>query len=156
MSTLILSDVIGDDLSTIASGPTVPDPTTFADAVALLRGYELFDELPAAARERLEAGCRGEIPETLKPESPVFERVSNRLVGSNGMSLAAAADRARELGYSVSIFSEALTGEARRAGADLAAELAHAVRQEGPVAILAGGETTVSLHAPWFSPRFPC
>ena len=146
MSTLILSDVIGDDLSTIASGPTVPDPTTFADAVALLRGYELFDELPAAVRERLAAGCRGEISETLKPGAPVFERVSNRLVGSNGMSLAAAADRARELGYSVSIFSEALTGEARRAGADLAAGLAHAVRQEGAGAILAGGETTVTLR----------
>ena len=146
MSTLILSDVIGDDLSTIASGPTVPDPTTFAEAAALLRGYAIFDDLPLPVRERLEAGCRGEISETPKPGAPAFERVSNHLVGSNGMSLAASAARARELGYSVSIFSEALIGEARRAGADLAAELAHAVRQEGPVAILAGGETTVTLR----------
>ena len=82
MMTLILSDVIGDDLSTIASGPTVGDPTTFADAARLLRDYGIFDELPQSVRHRLDSGCRGEIPETPKPGAPLFERVGHLLVGS--------------------------------------------------------------------------
>lgn len=146
MMTLILSDVIGDDLSTIASGPAVGDPTTFADADRLLKAYGIYDDLPAAVRDRIDSGCRGEIPETPKPGDPLFERVSHHLVGSNGMSLAAAARRAKELGYRVSIFSEALTGEARRAGAVLAGALAATGPGGGPLAILAGGETTVTLR----------
>ncbi len=146
MMTLLLSDVIGDDLSTIASGPTVGDPTTFADADRLLREYGIFEKLPDAVRNRISAGCRGEIPETPKPGAAVFERVSHRLVGSNGMSLAAAAGRAEELGYEVSIFSEALVGEARKAGKDLSTVLPANTPGAGPRAILAGGETTVTLR----------
>lgn len=146
MVTLLLSDVIGDDLSTIASGPTTGDPTTFSDAAAVLKEYGIFEDLPEAVRSRISAGCRGEVPETPKPGAAVFERVSHRLVGSNGQSLAAAARRAEELGYRVSIFSEALVGEARKAGADLAALLAASTPGAGPCAILAGGETTVTLR----------
>ncbi len=146
MVTLLLSDVIGDDLSTIASGPTVGDPTTFADAERLLREYGIFEESPQAVRDRISAGCRGEIPETPKPGAAVFEGVSHRLVGSNGLSLAAAVRRAEELGYQVSVFSETLVGEARKAGKDLAAVLLGNAPGAGPRAILAGGETTVTLR----------
>lgn len=144
--TLILSDVIGDDLSTIASGPAVPDPTSFSDSVALLRDRGIYEDLSLAVRQRLDAGCRGEVPDTPKPGDPVFEGVRTFLGGSNGLSLQAASNRARELGYSVSVFSEALTGEAREAGVELAGELARAAGREGPIAILAGGETTVTLE----------
>ena len=143
--TLILSDVIGDELSTIASGPAVADPTTFSDSTRVLRARGIYDDVSPGVRERLEAGCRGEVPETPKPGAPVFKRVSSFLGGSNSLSLAAASRRARELGYTVNVFSEALIGEAREAAAGLAGELVRVEGQEGGIAILAGGETTVTL-----------
>ena len=146
--TLVLSDVIGDDLSTIASGPAVPDPTTFSDSVEVLRDRGIYDEVSPGVRERLEAGCRGEVPETPKPGAAVFDRVRTFLGGSNGLALEAAALRARELGYQVEVFSEALVGEAREAGATLAGELSRAAEQGEALAILAGGETTVTLRGP--------
>ncbi|MBI4877421.1 MAG: glycerate-2-kinase family protein, partial [Acidobacteria bacterium] len=94
---LMLSDVIGDDLDVIASGPTAPDGSTFASARAILDKYELLDRVPPAVRERIEAGVSGAIPDTPKAGDPVFARVQNLVVGSNELAVNAAARKAREL-----------------------------------------------------------
>jgi hydroxypyruvate reductase len=149
LEALVLSDVIGDDLSTIASGPTVPDPTTFAGALAVLERRGILGRVPAAVRSRLEAGARGEVAETPKPGDPVFARASTRILGSNGRSLDAARREAERRGYRVEVLSRALTGEARDAGARFAARLEEplaARASTAAVAVLAGGETTVALR----------
>jgi hydroxypyruvate reductase len=110
---LALSDVVGDDLSTIASGPTVPDPTTFADAARVLRAREVWDQAPAAVRRRLEAGLRGELEETPKPGARLFRRTLTRVVGSNRLSVEAAAREARRLGLRPVVLSTRIEGEAR-------------------------------------------
>ncbi len=140
---LILSDVLGDDLSAIASGPTVPDDTTYADALAVFDRRGRRGELPAAVRRHLEAGAAGDLAETPASGDPLFERVRNTLVGSNAVSLEAMVAAARDAGYAVSVFSERLVGEARDAAAGLAAELAGL--GSGRRALVAGGETTVTL-----------
>lgn len=145
VESLILSDVIGDDLSTIASGCTVPDPTTFEDVARILDSYGLRSEVPASVRRRIERGRAGEICETPKPGDPAFSGVVNRLVGSNRVSLEAARRRAAELGYSVIVASEALCGDARQAARALAEAARKRQRAGGGTAILAGGETTVTV-----------
>lgn len=143
---LILSDVIGDDPSTIASGPTAPDPTTFGDALRIIDAHGLRDRVPRSVLERLEAGRRGEIPETPKPGDPLFARVTNTVIGSNRLSLQAAAERAEELGYQAEAVSLELSGEARDAGEMLARSLRAGGATRVPLAFLAGGETTVTLR----------
>jgi glycerate 2-kinase len=139
---LILSDVLGDDLSTIASGTTVPDPTSFGDARGVLVRRGAWDKVPAPVRARIENGIAGKVPETPKPGDPVFVRSEATLVGSNAVSLASVKAAAEASGYRVVVFSNCLTGEAREAARSLAAL---AAREKGPVAIIAGGETTVTL-----------
>lgn len=147
---LILSDVLGDDLSTIASGPTVPDPTTFADAQAALARRSVWAKTPDSVQRRLAEGIAGEVPETPKPGDPVFERAGATLVGSNAVSLKSVAAAAEEKGYRVVIYDDHLTGEARQAAERLAAAATTAARHGGglPAAVLAGGETTVTLKGP--------
>ncbi|MFN7542549.1 MAG: glycerate kinase [Acidobacteriota bacterium] len=149
LETFILSDVIGDPLDVIGSGPTVPDTTTFADAWEILYRYRLTDKLPPSVRLHLEQGVNREIPETPKPGDRIFARVRNHLVGSNRLSLYAARDQARQLGYRVLLLSTSLDGEAREAAKTYAA-IAREVRASGhparpPLAVLCGGETTVQL-----------
>jgi hydroxypyruvate reductase len=147
---LLLSDVIGDPLDVIASGPTAPDVSTFAEALAILDRFELRARAPAAIVERLERGARGEIPETPKPEDPVFRGVTNSVIGNNLLVVEAAAARARALGYAPHVLTRALEGEAR----DVARTLVGLARQiqagRGPVAppacLIAGGETTVTVR----------
>lgn len=146
MLSLIISDVIGDPLDVIASGPTAPDPTTFHDALVVLDKYRLRTRVPANVLSHLERGAAGEIGETPKHVSP---RVENRIIGSNRLALAAAEQRARELGYRVINLGSAVAGETSTAAKDQA-ELAMTVRREctsgmPPVCILSGGETTVTL-----------
>ena len=151
VETLILSDVIGDDLSSIASGPTAADPTSFRTANEILKRHGIWEDLPAAAREHLERGLReeGEAPRT--PDQ-IFSNVRNRIIGSNRLSLDTAVRQAADLGYSVEIASRELTGEAREAAAILSRqsreESSHAdSRKAGiPRALVAGGETTVTLR----------
>jgi hydroxypyruvate reductase len=145
VESLILSDVIGDDLSTIASGCTVPDPTTFEDVLWILRQYRLLSEVPDSVRQRIEQGLAGKIPETPKEGDPVFSRVVNRLVGSNGVSLAAARQQAADFDYRAVVVSEALCGEARRAAEVLVESARQSVAGNESNAILAGGETTVRV-----------
>jgi glycerate 2-kinase len=148
--TLILSDVVGDDLSTIASGPTVPDPTTFAEALAVLSRRGVTPDVPAAVRGRLEAGARGEVAETPKPGEPTFRRVSARIVGSNALSVAAAAREARRQGLRPLVLTTRLEGEAREVARVLVAILRECVDTGRPAApplcLLAGGETTVTVR----------
>jgi len=146
LESLILSDVIGDDLSSIASGPTAPDPTTFEHVEAILARYELLDQVPPSVRQRVERGCRGEIAETPTTGDPVFERVCNRLVGSNAQSLSAARRCAEDLGFQILVASAELLGESRQAAALMAAAARGQWDGQRPLAVLAGGETTVTLQ----------
>ena len=147
---LLLSDVIGDPLDVIASGPTAPDASTFADARAILERFDLLARAPAPIVDRLERGMRGEVPETPKPDDPVFRRVTNTVIGNNALVVDAAAARARELGYTPHVLTRSLEGEAREV-ADRLVALARQVREgRGPVAapacVIAGGETTVTVR----------
>ena len=150
VESLMLSDVIGDDLDVIGSGPTAPDASTFAGALAILDRYGIRERVPASVRDRIEQGARGAVPETPKPDDPVFARVRNTVVGSNRLALAAAARRARSLGYRTLVLSSEIQGEAReiaRMHAAIAREVARAGRPiKPPACIITGGETTVTLR----------
>ncbi len=147
---LLLSDVIGDDPDVIGSGPTAPDASTFAGALAVLRRYGIRERVPAAVRERLERGAAGEIPETPKPGAACFRRVRNTIIGSNRLALGAAERRARELGYRTLVLASGIQGETReiaRMHAAIAREVAAAGRPvKPPACIISGGETTVTLR----------
>ena len=147
---LMLSDVVGDDLDVIASGPTVPDPTSFADALAIVERLGLSEKLPRAAIGVLEKGVAGQLDETPKAGDAAFERTRNLLIGTNYQALLAAEKRSRDLGYTTLVLTSRLTGEAREAALFLlglgqdAATRGCPVRP--PACIIAGGETTVTLR----------
>ena len=147
---LLLSDVIGDNLDVIGSGPTAPDASTFATAGAILDRYAIRARVPASVRERIEAGERGEVDETPKPGEPLFRRVRNTVVGSNRLALDAAQRKARELGYRTLILSSTIEGETReiaRMHAAIASEISRSGRPlRAPACIITGGETTVTIH----------
>ena len=147
---LILSDVVGDDLDVIGSGLTVPDRTTFADGLRILDKYALRDAVPPPVRERFVQGAAGRIPDTPKPGAPDFANVVNQIIGSNFLALEAAAAKAEELGYRPLILSSMLEGDARQAALFLS-RIAREVRRSGnpvapPACILCGGETTVNVQ----------
>jgi len=147
---LVLSDVVGDDLSTIGSGPTEPDPTTFGHALAVLERRGVIGDVPAAVRERLARGARGEVAETPKPGAKGFRRVATRIVGSGRISVMAAAREARLIGLRPVVLTTRLEGEAREAARVLVAILRESVERatpsSAPVCLLAGGETTVTVR----------
>lgn len=140
--TLILSDVIGDHLDVIASGPTVPDPTTYQDAVDVLTRYDALAVVPAVTRH-LEAGVRGDYPDTPKPGEPVLSAVRNIVIGSNAMAVQAAAKRAESLGFATQVAAEPAVGEARELGEGLGAMVRAMPR---PGCTIVGGETTVTVR----------
>ena len=150
VESLLLSDVIGDNLDVIGSGPTAPDASTFADVAAILAKYGIRDRIPASVRERIDRGVRGEIPETPKPGDPLFARVRNTVIGSNRIALNAAARAARELGYRTLILSSEIQGETREIARMHAAIASEIVRTGHPVkppaCIITGGETTVTIR----------
>jgi glycerate-2-kinase len=142
---LIVSDVVGDSLDVIASGPTAPDSSTYSDALAVLGKCQLTDQMPAKALSILERGARGEIPETPKEGDDIFTAVQNIVVASNRGALLAAKRKAEELGFQTSIISSTLQGEAR----DAARSLAHracTAELNRPFCLLSGGETTVTVR----------
>lgn len=144
----LVSDVIGDDLAAIGSGPCVPDPTTAAEVRELLQRSNLWSSLPASARALVTSAERGKIPETPKPGDQAFARVSLELVVSNRLALEAAAKRAAELGLAPEIMETPIAGEASAAGASVAAKLLYNCAREPipqPSCIIWGGETTVTL-----------
>jgi glycerate 2-kinase len=147
---LILSDVIGDRIDTIASGITAPDPTTFNDALSIIRKYSLEEKLPQTVRYHLLRGAKGDIPETPKAASRVFDKTTNIILGNNTLAIGAAHAAAQRLGYHARILSTTLSGEASQAGADFAA-LACEIdsgrsKPAKPAVIIAGGETTVTIR----------
>jgi hydroxypyruvate reductase/glycerate 2-kinase len=144
---LVISDVVGDPLDVIASGPTAPDPTTFRDALAILARHRLTDLAPVGVVQHLERGAQGEVPETPKalPAS-----VANRVIGSNRLALDAATNTARSLGYTILDLGAFVEGETHET-AIVAAGIVRSIQRDGipakpPACILLGGETTVSLR----------
>jgi len=147
---LVLSDVVGDRLDVIASGPFSADPTTFSDAKEILERYGILEKVPAPVRRVIEAGVLGNIAETPKRGDPTLKGVIQAIVGSNQQSLKAAAEKAEQLGYRTLVLSSLVEGEAREVARVLAA-IAKQCRLSGvpvspPACILAGGETTVTLR----------
>ncbi|MFH1568333.1 MAG: glycerate kinase [Gemmatimonadota bacterium] len=147
---LMISDVIGDRLDTIASGPTFADPTTFADCLELARRHVILDRLPEAVRQRLETGAAGRVPETPVAADPCFGATCNQVVGNNALALAAARDTARDLGYRTLVLSSRIAGETRDV-ASVHVAIAQEVAATGqplepPACIISGGETTVTLR----------
>lgn len=145
---LVISDVAGDDLSAIASGPCAPDPSTYHDAMSLLRHWQV--DAPASVATWLARGVAGEIAETPKPGDPLFARVENRLIASAHQSLEAAATVFREAGIRPVILGDTITGEARDVAqviAAIAREIAaHGAPFARPVALISGGECTVTVR----------
>jgi glycerate 2-kinase len=147
--TLILSDVIGNPLDAIASGPTAPDETTFAMAVEALRRYGLYERAPAGIRLHLEEGSKGRWAENPGVKDPLFDRVQNVVVGSNRQAAEAALERAQIEGYNTLLLTTYLQGEARQAGR-LLASIVRGMALDGspltrPGCVVLGGETTVTL-----------
>ncbi len=147
---LLLSDVIGDPLDVIGSGPTAPDVSTFGEALAILDRFGIEQRVPPSVLDRLERGARGEVAETPKPEDPLFQRVMNRVIGNNQLVVDAAAARAAALGLTPQVLTRSLEGEARAVAGKLV-ELARRIKAgRGPVAppacVIAGGETTVTVR----------
>jgi hydroxypyruvate reductase len=143
---LILSDVVGDPLDVIASGPTVPDPTTFDDAYEILKRYDLLGKAPRKVVEHLKEGMEEKIPETPKEGDPIFSRTHNLVIANNRIAVEAACEKARELGFNVTILSTFIEGEACEVGKVFAAVAKEILSfGDSPVAVIAGGETTVTI-----------
>jgi glycerate 2-kinase len=144
--TLVVSDVVGDDLSVIASGPTVADASTYADALAVVRRYGGEDAYPPAAIARLRRGAQGDVAETPKPGDPRLERSRTTVVGSRRDAMGGAAAAADALGYHVVRIDDPLVGEARVAApSHLRATMARAAGVGRPACIVSSGETTVHV-----------
>jgi glycerate 2-kinase len=149
VSSLILSDVVGDDLDVIASGPTVPDSSTFHDAEQILKGYGIWDQLTPSVRNHIEKGISGQIEDTPNSNDVVFQQCSQVLVGTNLQALKAAGQEARKLGYRPLILSSKVEGEAREVARFYTAIAREVLSSENPLkppaCVLAGGETTVTI-----------
>ena len=144
---MIFSDVIGDRLDVIASGPTAPDETTYNGALQVLKKYDLMDKAPHPIIDILNKGISGIIPETPKQGNSIFEKVKNIIIGNNRIALNAAKQKAEELGLNTEILSSELTGEAREVGRWLAIKTRDAlsVRRDEKICLISGGETTVTV-----------
>jgi glycerate 2-kinase len=135
---LILSDVVGDELEAIASGPTTPDPTSLEDAIAVLEKYDLKNKIPISIISSLE--------ETLKPNNPIFNKIQNTIIASNEIALQAAQVQAMSEGFQAHVFRVDIVGEARDLGSEIAIELRRLLSSmPRPFCLLAGGEATVTI-----------
>ena len=147
---LILSDVIGDRLDTIASGPAVADGSTFKDSIEICSRYGILDRLPAAARSRLESGVRGDVPETAKPGAPYLARSRNTLIGNNRMSVESARSTAAAMGYRTLVLSTVIEGEAREIGTFYGSVASEIMTSGNPISrpacIIGGGAPTVTIR----------
>jgi glycerate-2-kinase len=146
---LILSDVVGDPLDSIASGPTVPDPTTFHDAVEILKHHRLWNKVPTAVKKALVNGEKGLVPETPKPGDRTFEKVHNVIIGNNFTASNAAYNSVKNAGLNALLLTSCLEGQARDVGTVLASVAKEMMTSGKPVlrpaCIVAGGETTVNV-----------
>lgn len=146
---LVLSDVVGDDLDVIASGPTVADRSTWHDVHRIFQHYRLMESLPAAVQQRVELGLAGSIPETPKPEDPLFRSFRTVLVGTNYHAIMEAEREAQRQGFATLVLGTRLQGEAREIAKVFAGMtgdiLIHGIPHAAPLCVIAGGETTVTL-----------
>jgi len=148
--TLIISDVVGDKIDSVASGPTVPDPTTYRDVELVLKKYDLWFQIPKNARRIITRGLSGSIPETPKQKDKVFRRVQNVIVGNNRASCLAAASAMTKAGYGTQVLSIQIAGEAREVGR-IFGSIVRDIRENSlpfapPAALIVGGETTVTVR----------
>ena len=144
---LILSDVIGDRLDVIASGPTAPDTTSFSEAILVLEKYGLTDKVPENVLTVLNKGTGGSIPDTPKAGNKIFEHVENIIIGSNAIALSAAKKKAEQLGFQADILSSELTGEAREVAKQLAKKAVELQASgQKKLCLISGGETTVTVR----------
>jgi glycerate 2-kinase len=148
--TVILSDVIGDDLDSIASGPTVPDTSTYADCLRILHKYSVRDNIPEAVLDHFEKGAQGLIEETPKADDPAFVKTQNVIVASNSLAVQAAKSKADKLGYNSLVLSSSIEGETRDV-ALVHAAIAKEILKTGepvskPACVISGGETTVTIR----------
>lgn len=147
---LVLSDVVGNPLDTIGSGPCAPDPTTFADALGVLERHGLLETAPCSVRDVLEQGLKGELMETPKPGDPLFELVQHVIVADNRQAARAVVQRAEALGFHALLLTTYMEGEAREVGRMLAAlakeEACYARPLPRPACLVLGGETTVTVR----------
>jgi len=149
-ASLILSDVKDNRLDVIASGPTVPDTTTYGDAVGVLKKYGLWDEAPKGIKTHLECGARGDIPETPKPGHPALSHVQNLMIGDNRLAVRATAQEAKKRGFHLWIWPGFIEGEAKTLAGRFV-KLARGIHQTGlpvskPACLIGGGETTVTVR----------
>jgi glycerate-2-kinase len=147
--TLILSDVVDDPLDVIASGPTVPDRSSFSECMEILLRYKLIERVPTSILNHLKDGVKGKIKETPKPGDPLFDRVYNFIVGNNSLAIQAAKEKAEDLGFNTLLLSSSIQGEAREVGKVWGAIIKE-IRRRGepispPACLLAGGEMTVTV-----------
>ena len=150
VASLILSDVVGDELHSIASGPLVPDPTHFGECLQILRRLDILQDMPDRVRRRLRLGARGKIQETPKRDDPVFQNVHNVIVASNAQACGAAANRAKQLGYRAMVLSSRVDGDTSEC-AGFHMNIIEEIVSEGrplsqPACLISGGETTVVVR----------
>ncbi|MFQ6109255.1 MAG: glycerate kinase [Candidatus Aminicenantales bacterium] len=147
---LILSDVVGDNIDSIASGPAVPDSSTFENCLQILKKYRIRNKIPPSVLEFLEKGARGEVEETLKPGDPAFRRTQNLIIGSNIIAARGAKRKADALGYNSLILSTFIEGETREVARVHAAIAKEILERNNPVSrpacIISGGETTITIR----------
>ena len=143
---LVISDVVGNRLDSIASGPLYPDSSTFSDAVRVLRRYNLWESIPSGVAAVIRKGAEGKIPETPKPGSKFFENVSNVIIGSNEDACNAAVRHLRSAGRKPVLLTTSCEGEARFAGMFLGSILEYAGTKTRPTGRVLGGETTVTVR----------
>ena len=146
----MLSDVVGDPLDIIASGPSVPDENTFEECLAVLDKFGIRDKIPVSVLDRLTKGAAGEIEDTPKPGNPLFAKTQNLVIASNALAAKAAADKAQAFGYQPMILSTYVEGETKEV-AKVHAAILKEIRHSGhplapPACIISGGETTVTIQ----------
>ena len=141
----IISDIIGDPMSFIASGPTYPDSTSFADAKSVLEKYDLWEKIPLSVKKVIDDGVKGVSPDT-PDDDVVFKNVFNFIVANNGIACKAAERKARNLGYKTMLLTTSLDGEAKEKGRFLVDKALNYIDSEEKIVFISGGETTVTIH----------
>jgi glycerate-2-kinase len=142
---LVISDIVGDPLESIASGPTCADSTTFSDAKKVLEKYNLWDTIPVKVRDLIKEGVIGIIDETPKIEDPIFRYTFNYIVANNNIACNAAEEKAKKIGYQTMLLTTSLTGEAREIGRYLVDKADKYRNEEKDFVFISGGETTVTI-----------
>jgi glycerate 2-kinase len=145
---LIISDVIGDRIDSIASGPFAPDATTYDDAFEILQKYALVDKIPGSIHDHIESGLKGAVPETIKPGDSVFQNTHNMIIANNQHALHAIERKAQQIGYYTLILTSKLQGDTRevaRAFGSMIKTLSNKTQRSGSICLIAGGEMTVRV-----------